>query len=141
MMALRVFRVSLACLMLAGCATGYHDATNPLTGWSGGFWDSKGPGQLIKVGFSGNGYITREKVGTYVLYRSAEVTRREGKEYFVMYDSLPAAISDRRSSERKVSTIGGKAATYVYVLLKTEPGPDVLSASEVINRLGPEVER
>ncbi|PTU32986.1 CC0125/CC1285 family lipoprotein [Stenotrophobium rhamnosiphilum] len=140
-MALRALCVSLASLMLAGCATGYHDASNPLTGWAGGFWDTKGPGQLIKIGFSGNGFISREKVGTYVLYRSAEVTQREGKDFFVMYENLPAAISDRRSSERTVSTIGGKAATYVYVLLKTEPGPDVLSASEVIARLRPEVER
>lgn len=124
-------------LALAGCATGYHDASNPILGLTGGYWDSQGPGSLIKVGFSGNGFIEPGKVATYLLYRSAEVTQREGGTHFVFYTSLPDAIADRRSSERKVATIGGKPASYAHILLAQPDDDQALSAAEVITRLGP----
>lgn len=122
---------------LSGCATGYHSATNPILGLSGGYWDQKGPGSLIKVGFSGNGFIEREKVATYLLYRCAEVARREGGTHFLFYTSLMDAVADKRSSERIVSTLGGKPATYAYIVLTQAEEQQALSADEVIARLGP----
>lgn len=124
----------LMAIGLGACATGYHDASNPIAGWTGGYWDRKGPGQLFKVGFSGNGYIKKEKVGVYVLYHAAEVVQREGKAYFHMYDSLNGAILDRRIAERTVSTIGGKPDAYVYVLPRDAAGPDVLAVSAILQR-------
>jgi len=124
---------------LSSCATGYHSATNPILGLSGGYWDQPGPGSLIKVGFSGNGYITSDKVATYLLYRCAEVTQREGGSHFVFYTSLPDAVADKRSSERVVSALGGKPATYAYILLVPADAAQALSAEEVITRLGPVV--
>jgi hypothetical protein len=97
-------------LLVSGCATGYHDASNPLLGMAGGYWEQKGPGKLIKVGFNGNALIDRAKVGTYLLYRCAEIAQREKRSHFLMYQNLPEAIRDRRSSERLVQTIGGKPA-------------------------------
>jgi hypothetical protein len=125
--------------VLSGCATGYQNAANPLIGWMGGYWDQKGPGELIKVGFAGNGFIEREKVSVYLLYRCAEIAQREGKEFFVLYENLPAAIADRRSGEKSVGTITGKPTGYVYILLLDQPSGYVLQADDVIARLKPQV--
>jgi len=122
---------------LASCATGYHSATNPLLGISGGYWDTKGPGSLLKVGFAGNGFITPDKVGTYLLYRCAEVAQREGGKHFVMYANLPAAIADARTTERSVASLGGKPSTYAYILVVSADERDALSVDEVLTRLGP----
>ena len=126
-------------MLLSACATGYHSASNPILGMTGGYWDQPGPGRLIKVGFSGNGYITRDKVATYLLYRCAEVAQREGGSHFIFYTSLPDAIGDRRSGERIVNAMGGKPATYAYILVLSDAEADALSATEVITRLGPVV--
>ena len=131
--------VSAAIALCTGCATGYHDASNPLLGYTGGYWDHKGPGELIKVGFAGNGFIKQRKVGTYLLYRCAEVAKREGKEYFAFYANLPAAVSDSRSTEKAVTTVTGKPSSYAYILFFDAPGESLLSASELLARLGPEV--
>ena len=133
----RILATALLAVALAGCATGYHSATNPLLGLSGGYWDQKGPGSLIKVGFSGNGFIDRDKVATYLLYRCAEVAQREGGTHFVFYTSLPDAVADKRSSERSVGTLGGKPSTYAYIILARADETQALSAEEVITRLGP----
>jgi hypothetical protein len=129
--------LALACL--TGCATGYHDMRNPLVGWTGGYWEDKGPGELIKVGFAGNGAITRDKVGTYLLYRCAEVAQRERKAYFALYQSLPEAVMDRRSSEKTVTTVTGKPTAYAYILFFDDAAPGLLSTADVLKRLAPEV--
>ena len=124
-------------MLLSACATGYHSASNPVLGLTGGYWDKPGPGRLIKVGFAGNGFITPDKVATYLLYRCAEVTQREGGSHFIFYTSLPDAISDRRSTERIVNSLGGKPATYAYILVLADAETDALSATEIVTRLGP----
>ncbi|MCU0973945.1 MAG: hypothetical protein MUF80_08340 [Burkholderiales bacterium] len=135
----RCLTAVVAVTVMAACATAYQDATNPITGFTGGYWESKGPGQLVKVGFAGNAYIERGRVGTYLLYRSAEIAKREGKPYFAFYENLPAAVVDKRSSERSVKTVGGKPVTYAYILFFDAPEPGLLNAAEVIARLEPEV--
>lgn len=138
-----MFRKLLAagalCAALSGCATGYHSATNPILGFTGGYWDVRGPGSTIKVGFEGNGFISPEKVGTYLLYRCAEVTKREGGSHFVFYRTLPEAVADERSSERQVRTIGGKPSAHAYIWVVPASEREALSADELIARLGPEV--
>ncbi|HVI57452.1 MAG TPA: hypothetical protein VM619_01065 [Luteimonas sp.] len=138
-MTLRLPACMLPAVLLVGCATGYHSANNPILGYTGGYWDTHGPGSTIKVGFSGNGFITGEKVGTYLLYRCAEVTKREGGSHFVLYQSLVDAVADRRSSERTVRTIGGKPATYAYIWIVAGDEDGALSADDILARLGPEV--
>jgi len=126
-------------LLLAGCATGYHDITNPLVGWSGGYWEGKGPGELVKVGFAGNNLISKETVGSYLLYRCAEIAQREHKPYFALYESLPAAVVDERSSEKSVTTVTGKPTTYAYILFFDQAGPRLLNTADVLKRLEPVV--
>ena len=120
--------MSLAVLMLAGCATGYQDMSNPLAGMFGGYC------------FAGNAALDREKAGRFMLYRCAEVTQREGKKYFAMYGTVPDAIQDKRISERTNSVIGGaKPSLHVYILPLDQSSPGALSVDEVIQRLKPEV--
>lgn len=135
----RLLAAALFALCLTGCATGYHSANNPILGWTGGYWDQKGPGSTIKVGFSGNGFIKPDKVGIYLLYRSAEVTQREGGTHFVLYQSLNDAVADVRSSERKVNSTWGKPNTYAYIWIVPAEEREALSAAEIIERYGPEV--
>lgn len=124
---------------LSGCATGYHSATNPILGYTGGYWDAKGPGRLIKVGFSGNAFIKEDVVEKYLLYRCAEVTRREGGTHFVLYSSLPNAIRDVRSAEREARSLGGKPYTWAYIDIVAAGTANAHSAEDVITRLGPMV--
>ncbi|HKQ81194.1 MAG TPA: hypothetical protein VJS42_03275 [Steroidobacteraceae bacterium] len=138
-MKIRAVILGAVSVLAAACATGYQSATNPLVGWMGGYWDKKSPGDLIKVGFAGNGFIDPHKAGVYLLYRCAEVAQREHKEYFLLYENLPAAIADRRSTEKTVTTITGKPTIYAYILLLDQPEGPVLSAPDLITRLKPEV--
>ena len=130
---------ALLAFCLTGCATGYHSASNPILGWTGGYWDQKGPGSTIKVGFSGNAYIKPEKVGIYLLYRGAEVTQREGGTHFVLYQSLNDAVADVRSSERKVNSVWGKPTTHAYIWIVPAGERDALSAAEILERYAAEV--
>lgn len=131
--------MTVAACLLGGCATGYHDASNPLLGFTGGYWEQKGPGELVKVGFGGNSFVSREKVGIYLLYRCAEVAKREGKPYFAFYPNLPSAVADRRSTEKTVTTVTGKPTSFAYILFFDTPGENLLSTSELLARLEPEV--
>ena len=92
--------IPLALALLAtGCATGYHKS-----GFTGGYWEKSGPGELIEVGFSGNGYIKEERVGDYLMYRCAEVARQHGGKYFTIYHSIYEAIADRPLPGRRSSS-------------------------------------
>lgn len=136
MIFMRIAIPVVALTLLVSCATGYHGM-----GWSGGYWEQKGPGELTKVGFAGNSYIRRQKVGTYLLYRCAEIAKRENKPYFALYENLLAAVMDKRSSEKAVTTITGKPTVYAYILFFDSPGPGLLNASELLIRLEPEIKR
>jgi hypothetical protein len=129
--------VSLVALtLLVGCATSYRDA-----GPSGGYWEQKGPGELIKVGFSGNAFTGGKRTETYLLYRCAEITKRENKTYFAFYKSLLTAIMDMRSSEKAATTIIGMPTAHAYILFFESPGPGLLNADELLIRLEPKIKR
>ena len=132
--------LSLAGLvLLAGCATRYQDGNNLLTGWTGGYWEDSGPGELVKVGFSGNSNITTETVSAYLLYRCAEVAKRANKPYFALYRSLPAAVQDVRSPDQEIDVYMGKPDSYVYILYFDQAEEGLLETSEVLARLESQV--
>jgi hypothetical protein len=104
---------ALVFLALTACATGYGKSNI-----FGGYWSKPGSGELIEVGFDGNGYIKIEKVEIYLLYRSAEIAKEKQKPFFSIYHRLSDAIVDRPlSEETQASTIGGKPYGKVYMLL------------------------
>ena len=77
----RLIVVLIAGLMLLGaCATAtpYQPANNNQRG----FTDQQVETNRWQVGFSGNSLTDRRTVETYLLYRAAELTDREGFDYF-----------------------------------------------------------
>lgn len=121
-------------LLLAGCATPYGRS-----GWTGGYWDKPGPGELIEVGFDGNGLIDVSTVDVYLLYRCAELTRQHGKDYFSMYATIADAIRDRPIFEVSATALGGKPISKVYVLLQDGQVPGALAADQVMARYSAQV--
>ena len=125
--------------LLVGCATGYQDSRNLLLGWTGGYWEQRGPGELIKVGFSGNVMVSKEKVQTYLMYRCAEVAAREKKPFFAFYPNLVAAVRDQRADGKPASSLVGRPTTHAYILLFDAPERGLLETGEVLSRLATEV--
>jgi hypothetical protein len=125
-------------LTLTACATGYHSASNPILGFTGGYWDEPGPGRTWRVGVTGNAYLSPERAGAYLLYRCAEVSLREGGTHFVVYPSLSAAVSDDRQAGLGVGA-GAKPYATVYLWIAPADAEHAHSAEEVLARLGPVV--
>jgi len=79
--------VAATSLMLAGCMTEttYRPATG--SGFSReGYSDRQIEANRFQVTFSGNTMTARDKVERYLLFRSAELTKQQGYDYFVMAD-------------------------------------------------------
>lgn len=133
--------ISLLCLalfslMLTACGSDYRPRTMfALQGLDGGYEEEPGPGKLIKVSYTGPLGATVHMAANSVLYRSAEITQREGKAYFALYNDLPSALKDRRAATTLFSTIGGRAFSYAYIVPFQGHAPGLLSAAEVIARL------
>lgn len=100
---------------LVSCASPYVDGSNPLAVF-GGYWHLKGPGKLTTVGFSGNGYTSKDLTKTYVLRRCAELAKEANKAYFVIYDSPADAVANRPMKDIDVFSFGSKPTPIVYML-------------------------
>jgi hypothetical protein len=122
----------LTASLLTGCATGYHSASNPLLGWTGGYWDRPGPGELIKVGFAGNGYSKEAKVEDYLMLRCAEVAHARNKPYFTIYGSIAEAIIGERHTQDLVAPLTNGTSGVAYVLLEDEAKPGTLATADVL---------
>jgi hypothetical protein len=121
-------------LSISGCATGYHSAENPILGLTGGFYSQKGPGELTEVNFAGNGYIEKKKVAIYLMYRCAEITKLENKEYFIMYKSISDAINGKPITDAYISSVTSKPLGQAFILFEDKPNKHTFSASKVLNQ-------
>ncbi len=67
---------------ILGCATPtpYQEATS----FGMGYKDQKLDGEKYRVSFKGNRITERETVETYLIFRAAEITLKEGFDYFTM---------------------------------------------------------
>ncbi|MEL0027983.1 MAG: hypothetical protein VW625_04855 [Perlucidibaca sp.] len=122
-------------LLGTGCATSYQDARNPLLSWSGGYWNEPGPGALETVGFFGNGALSREQAGVYLLYHCAELAWHHHKRYFSAYASLDDVVDGRPVADPYVvDTLAGRPYGKVYVLYHSMPVAGALSTVEIIRK-------
>ena len=131
----------LALLVMSGCSTAYQKGhVNPL-GWSyaSGYKEAPGPGGLIKVTYQGSQWTLMHQVETYALYRCAEIAQRERAPYFGLYRTLPDALAGRRSSSVQPTPLLGVPHAEVHISLHHAAAPGLLSAAEVLARLGPAV--
>jgi hypothetical protein len=71
--------ITLLCLGLAGCATGYHSRS-----FTGGYSNMRLQDNIFKITFNGNAYSSLERAGDFALLRSAEITIENGYKYFVV---------------------------------------------------------
>lgn len=137
---MRNFALSMAlALLISGCATGYHSVRGPITGWTGGYWDEPGPGELLKVGFDGNGYIDRDTITAYLMYHSAELAQQRHKPYFRMFESLPDAIRGITNDELAFGRVGGKLDDWVYLLFDDQKVPGDQETAKVLETYRPKV--
>jgi len=99
-----------------------------------GYWSKDGPGELIEIGFNGNGYTQADKVQLYLLYRSAEIARSRGKAYFEIYPSIFDAITERPIAETTASVLGGKPFGKVYMLTNDVQVAGALKTDDILAR-------
>jgi hypothetical protein len=117
-------------LMLAGCATQYQAA-----GLTGGHSERAGPGKMELVSFSGNGYITADKVRDYAMYRAAEVSKAKNKRYFLVYDGVFSAAIDRPGERPRVGLVLNKPIASAFILPLDEFRPGAKETAVVLREL------
>jgi hypothetical protein len=85
---LKIVAVSaMAAISLSACvtATPYQPLT-PSAVQSGGYSETKLETDRWRVTFTGNSLTPRDRVENYLLYRAAELTLAQGKDWFMMAD-------------------------------------------------------
>lgn len=141
----RLAFATLLALALTACsttATSYRALPEfPLMRPAAGYQEEARSGGLIKVTYNGDRTMLMYLVENYALYRSAEIAQRERKPYFALYQTLPEALKDQRSSAVKPTTLLGIPHAEVYIRLHGSAAPGLLSTTEVLARLGPSIYR
>jgi len=128
----RVFVLIALSLLSSGCATSYHSTDDMLFGWMGGYWDRKGPGELTQVGFSANAASDKDIVRKYLMYRCAELTVAENKNYFVMYKTIAHAIRNKPLVKIPFLANARKPGAHVYILMEDTQLNKSYSARQVL---------
>jgi len=120
----------LAAVLLSGCATPYQSV-----GLTGGHLEQKGPGNLQMVAFSANGFTSAELAQKYALYRCAELAKGKNKPFFMMYNSLIGAATNRPSDTPRVGKALNKPIATAFVLLLDGPRPGAHNTDDVMSDL------
>lgn len=77
-----IVALSVAAVLLAGCATGYQKK-----GFHGGYSEAQLDDRTVRVTYEGDGRdITESNIFNYLMYRCAEVTIQKGFDYFIRED-------------------------------------------------------
>jgi len=93
------FAASIA-LLTGGCA-GTSTPYQPLSSAnrvSGGYTDLRLSEDRYRVSFAGNSLTSREKVESYLLFRAAELTLEQGRDWFEIEDRVVEHEVERRVS-------------------------------------------
>lgn len=127
--------VPLFCL-LSACVTPYQSE-----GYGGGFTDSPLGGGKYRVDVRGNGYSSLKHVQDMALVRAADLTVRQGHNYFVILE----AARDTHS-KMAFGKDGGHSYDNQYSALTIKMVPDkeaakeqALNARAILAELGPAV--
>jgi hypothetical protein len=80
--AMRMLALAAVAGLLAACATATPYQPSETAGY--GFREQTIESNRVRITFRGNTLTDRETVETYLLYRAAEVTLQNGKDYFVV---------------------------------------------------------
>ena len=101
-----LFFIALVTLTLAGCETPtvYQQATGPQ---GVGYTESRIEPDRYRVTFQGGGGAPEAQVSDYVLLRAAEITLRDGYDWFRVVGGSSAMGPPRSSSSLSIGTGGG----------------------------------
>lgn len=80
--------ILIIALLASGCATTYQE-----NGFSGGYSDQKISNDVFQVSFRGNGFTSGSEVERLFLKRCADVSMRNGFDYFVILNQ-DGSVSD-----------------------------------------------
>jgi hypothetical protein len=154
---MRKLGIAALCVALCGCATKYQEM-----GFSGGVAAQQITADTFRIQARGNAYTNSAMVQDYVLLKAAETTQANGATYFQIVSAADASRASTFVTPGSSTTtlVGNTAFTTtspgsvdtvikpgqdVYVrVLKTAPNvptPGVYSAAEIIQFIGPRVQR
>ena len=112
-----ILLVIMTLATLQGCATAYQSR-----GHSGGYSETQLDENIFKVSFSGNGYISANKVADYTLLRSAELTLQNGFKYFAIVDANSHIENSTYTSPTTYHTTGNVIGTTYNAKTTTRGG-------------------
>ena len=100
--------IAIVALFIQGC-TPYQKK-----GLAGGYSETQLDENVFKISFRGNAYTARERVADFTLLRSAELTLKNGFEYFVIIDadSYVSHSSSTTPTRYYTNFSNGSATTY-----------------------------
>lgn len=154
---MRTIFVLFGLLVLCGCATKYQDM-----GFTGGVAAEQITADTWRIRARGNAYTNSSTVQDYVLLKAAETTQAAGGTYFQIVSAADASrASTFVTPGNSTTTVVGNTAftttspgsvdtvikpgqdVYIRVLKATPSGatPGVYSAAEIIQFVGPRVQR
>lgn len=120
-------------LFLCSCATTYQSK-----GLSGGYSEAQIDVNTYRVTFAGNGYSTRDQVENMLLYRSAELTKEKGYDWFLVTERE----GDVKTSEQYGQTdISSTAIIKMFKGAKPDTMPKSYDAESVLTYLGKNIKR
>jgi hypothetical protein len=111
-----------------------------------GYAGSRVNADTFSVMFQGNKYTPRGTAEAYALYRAAEVTLESGFDHFAVIGGNSRALYGASLASFKATESGKDADPLVVVLFKAfkgekPAGAAVYSARDVLQELGPSIER
>jgi hypothetical protein len=102
----QAFILILFPLALTGCATTYQAKS-----FTGGFSETRYAEDVFEVSFNGNGYTSEQRASDLALLRSAELTLKNGYQYFVVFSGdTKSGIYSYTTPKQTVTT--GTVQTY-----------------------------
>lgn len=97
-----------AMLSLAGCVSADtpYQALSSASRVSGGYADERLAEDRYRVTFAGNTFTSRERVESYLLFRSAELTLQQGFDWFLVQDQEMDHLIEREIRQIRTSARG-----------------------------------
>lgn len=142
------FPVLALFILFSGCITPYQP-----NGFSGGYKDTRIGKNKFVVSFYGNGYTSNQTVQTYLLYRCAELTVKNGYDFFLIsgggvtgstsriYQGTVTGSGSFSGSSIPVTRHTGTVTIVVFKKSEKPDNPSLNNAHEILKYVGPEIKR
>lgn len=127
---MKVLSILMFCALVSACSTPYVNSKYSIVGGYDNYTATK---KLEKVVFYGNGYTEYETALEFGLRRCAEFVVENGKEHFLMYNTLTSAAKNKPSSVMTLGAVGGKPVAFAYVMLLDEEQEHSMKASSILS--------